>query len=361
MAYLNADVRRRLNLKIEPRVQVRRLRMERDAVTGIEAIGPQGPRFFDAKETILCAGALQSPLILMRSGLGPAVTLENAGLRVEADIPGIGRNLQEHPTVAIAGFLKRAAVQPASLRPGISIMLRMTSKCGTRAPSDLCIGVPNKVAWHAFGRRVGALNVALNRPESRGEVRLERGAGGPVPIFDFNVLGDPVDLDRMRAGFREAYSIMKSAEVSPLVSASFVASFSPRVLRANRRSLWNGIQTSILTGVLDAAGPFKSEILNRIVAIGPDLDRVVADDSALSAWLRQSTTGWFHPAGTCRMGSAGDPLAVVDPCSARVYGTKGLRVIDASVIPQLPRANTNLTTMMIAERFSEAIGRDPMR
>jgi 5-(hydroxymethyl)furfural/furfural oxidase len=165
----------------------------------------------------------------------------------------------------------------------------------------------------------------------------------------------------MRAGFREAYSIMKSAEVSPLVSASFVASFSPRVLRANRRSLWNGIQTSILTGVLDAAGPFKSEILNRIVAIGPDLDRVVADDSALSAWLRQSTTGWFHPAGTCRMGSAGDPLAVVDPCSARVYGTKGLRVIDASVIPQLPRANTNLTTMMIAERFSEAIGRDPMR
>jgi 5-(hydroxymethyl)furfural/furfural oxidase len=357
MGYLGSAVRRRDNLTIATRSQVARLRIERGAVTGVETLTPRGVEVHGARQVVLSAGALQSPLLLMRSGLGRAEMLERSGLRVEADIPGIGQNLQEHPTIAIGGFLRRAGVQSADLRPGISIMLRLTSGCPRSAPSDLFIGVPNKVAWHAFGRRVAALNIALNRPESRGEIRLERRHEGPAPVFDFNMLGDPVDLERMRAGFRQAWSIMSSPEVRELVATAFMASYAPRVLRANRRTRWNGVQAHALTLLLDAAGPFRSGLLDKLVSRGPGPARLAEDDDALDAWLRRSCTGWFHPVGTCRMGISADPLSVVDPADASVHGIRGLRVVDASVMPRIPRANTNLTTMMIAERFAEAIAR----
>jgi len=353
--YLTAEVRRRRNLRIESRAEVTRLRVEHGRVTGVEVRSARGVEVLLATETILAAGALQSPVLMMRSGFGPAAMLEHAGLRVETDLPGLGKNLQDHPTAAIGAFLRRSGMQASSLRPGISIMLRMTSQCAGSLPSDLFIGVPNKVAWHAFGQRVGALNVALNRPESRGAVRLERAAGGPRAVFEFNLLGEPGDLERMRAGFRAAYSIINSPQVRELLLTSFPANFAPRVLRANRRTWWNGVQSRLLTLALDAAGPARKSLLHLLVASGPDLARIIDDDAALGSWLRRSVTGWFHPAGTCRMGISGDAHAVVDPLTARVHGVKGLRIVDASVMPRLTRANTNLTTMMIAERFAEAM------
>lgn len=355
MAYLTPEVRERSNLRIQSRTRVSRLRIEHGKVCGVEAVGTGGVEVHTAAEVVLCAGALQSPVLLMRSGLGPVDLLEKAGLRVAAEIPGVGRNLQEHPTCAIAGFLRPTAVQQADLRPGISIMLRMSSRCSAGIPSDLFIGVPNKVAWHAFGQRLGALNVALNRPESRGEVRLERGVDGPMPVFDFNLLGEEADRKRMRAGFREACSIIMSPAVQEQLLDTFVAAFSPRVLRANRRSIINGAQARALTVLLDLSGVLRSALLDRIVSDGPRLSRLMEDDAALDAWLRRNCTGWFHPVGTCRMGTAADPMAVTDPITARVHGVTGLRVVDASVMPRIPRANTNLTTMMIAERFAEAI------
>lgn len=360
MGYLNAEVRRRKNLLIESRTRVTRLLVDRGVVSGVEIFGPSGSRIRRGKEVVLCAGTLQSPTLLMRSGVGPAETLANAGIKTQLDLPGVGQNLQEHPTLAIGGFLRRTGMQPDCLRPGISIMLRLTSNCAVSAPSDLFIGVPNKVSWHAFGRRVGALNVALNRPESRGEIRMVGTDLGPTPIFDFNLLGEQIDRERLRAGVREAFSIIKSKRVQELVLASFFASFSPRVLRANRRSWWNAAQTRALTTLLDLAGPLRSTAVDHLVARGPALDKIIDDDSALDAWLHRSCTGWFHPVGSCRMGAAADRLAVVDPADARVHGMRGLRIVDASLMPRIPRANTNLTTIMLAERFAEMLA-DPTR
>ncbi len=351
MAYLGDAVRARPNLAILANTTVERIVFNGTRAIAVETRAPAGALAFDGGEIVLAAGALQSPVLLLRSGIGAAKELEAAGVRTIVDLPGVGRNLHDHPAVAVAGFLRRSARQAAALRPATSIIVRATSECPEAVRADLFMGAPNKVAWHPFGQRLAAINVAVNRPESRGAVRLTRGA---MPELDFNLLGEPADLARLRAGFRRACKTMECPAVRELLLATFPVAFSRRVARANRYGVWNWLQSAALTGVLDLTGPLRLDVIRRLVSAAPPLAELLQNERQLDRWIRRSVAGFFHPVGTCRMGAPRDPQAVVDP-TGRVYGVEGLRIVDASVMPRIVRANTNLTTIMIAERLAATI------
>ena len=315
------------------------------------ANGPQAGVDYHAPEVVMTAGTLRTPVLLMQSGIGNADALASLGIEVHAHVPGVGANLHDHPFVSIAGYLRRDARQPAALRSPTCIVARRSSRTADGMPCDQFLGVAGKVSWHAFGERVAAINVVLYGPRSRGRVRLNGSPTGPVPCIEFNLLQDKSDLDRLKEGFRFVHGIMTSAQVRPLLLAVFAASFTPRMLRANRQTLRNQLQAAALTAVLDMAGASRTTLLRRLVSSAPLLEQLMADDDLLETWLRQNATGFFHPVGTCRMGADTDPLAVVDP-AGRVRGIGGLLVADASVMPAITRAPTNLTTLMIAEKIA---------
>ena len=147
---------------------------------------------------------------------------------------------------------------------------------------------------------------------------------------------------------------MANEPVRPLFHNIFAASFSPRVQKINRVTWQNWAKTAALTAVLDCAGPLRGRILDSLVSRGLPIEQLVQEDRLLDAWLRSNATGFFHPVGSCRMGAGSDELAVTD-VAGRVRGVSGLRIADASLMPQTPRAPTHLTTIMIAEKME--IGR----
>jgi 5-(hydroxymethyl)furfural/furfural oxidase len=133
----------------------------------------------------------------------------------------------------------------------------------------------------------------------------------------------------------------------------FPTVYSDRVRQVSRPTRWNAVRTSVFAGLLDLAGPFRADLLRRFVAPA-DLDAILADDATLDAWLDRSVVGVWHPVGTCRMGRADDPAAVTD-AAGKVHDVAGLRIGDASLMPSPVRANTNLPTMMIAERIADLV------
>jgi 5-(hydroxymethyl)furfural/furfural oxidase len=357
MAYLTAEVRARPNLTVRGRTRVEQILMERGHVRGVRAKGLQARADYHAPEVVMTAGTLQSPVLLMQSGIGDADQLASLGIDVHAHVPGVGANLHDHPFVSIAGYLRRHARQPKGLRSPTCIVVRRSSRTADGMACDQFLGVAGKVSWHAFGERVAAMNVVLYGPRSRGAIRLNGSPTGPVPSIEFNLLQDPSDLERLKEGFHFVHGIVTSAQVRPLLHAVFAASFTPRMLRANRQTLRNRMQAAALTAVMDMAGSSRATLLRRLVSSAPLFERLIYDDALLDAWLRQNATGFFHPVGTCRMGADTDPLAVVDP-SGRVRGIGGLLVADASVMPTIPRAPTNLTTLMIAEKIAATMRGD---
>ena len=354
MAYLNAEVRARPNLTIIARVLVQQILIESGRAVGVRAVSNGLARDFAAGEIVLSSGALQTPVLLMRSGVGDPAELEPLGIEVQAGAPGVGANLHDHPFVTVAGYLKRSAKQPESLRSPTCIAARHSSRTEDRFPSDLYLGVAGKVSWHPFGKRLAGLNVVLLGPRSRGRISLTRSRERLEPSFEFNLLKDDSDLRRLRDGFRFIHGIMSTPPVRPLFHVIFAASFSPRVQRINRVTWQNWVQTAALTAVLDCVGPLRGRILNALVSPGVSLERLVGDERMLDAWLRSHATGFFHPVGSCRMGAYSDPGAVVDE-KGRVRGVTGLRIADASVMPTTPRAPTHITTIMIAEKIADAM------
>ena len=354
MAYLPAAVRARPNLTVRGRTLVEQVLIQGTRVTGVRARTMAGTADARAAEVVVTAGTLHTPVLLMRSGIGDAAQLRSRGIEVHADVPGVGANLHDHPFVSIAGYLRGDASQPATLRSPTCIVARRSSQTADAMVCDQFLGVAGKVSWHPFGQRVAAINVVLYGPRSRGRISLAGPPARPTPCIEFNLLQDESDLNRLKEGFRFVHGIMTSAQVRPLLLETFAASFTPRMLRANRRTLRNWLQAAALTAVMDLAGPFRRAILSRLVSPAPALEQLIADDDLLGAWLRRNATGFFHPVGTCRMGAASDPHAVVDP-AGRVRGVAGLVVADASVMPTIPRAPTNLTTLMIAEKIADAM------
>jgi len=312
-AYLDQSTRARDNLTLWTDTRVQGLALHGNTVVGVHALRNEKEVLVLGAQVILTAGALQTPALLLRAGIGPASELRDLGIDSVADRPGVGQNLWDHSSIGVVAPLHD---NPANHdEPGSAHLLaaRVSSGVDPSQPSDLYLGVsPNA--------RLGVASAVLwvNKPDSRGHLRLIDNDPNHYPAVDFNLLSDPRDLQRLRAGLQVLAQVFAQPEIAARTGE-------PRLCRFADTS---------------QAGPLLSELL--------------ADDNALERYLRTHVSGVWHASGTCRMGDPADPLTVVDS-SGRVLGVEGLRVADASVIHIIPAANTNLPTLMIAEKLAATI------
>jgi 5-(hydroxymethyl)furfural/furfural oxidase len=351
MAYLNLSVRGRSNLQIFTATTIENLVFD-----GICAIGVAGRRagrfeFYKGARIIVAAGALHTPAILQRAGIGPADVLTKTGVPIIVDRPGVGANLQDHPCTSIACHLKPQARQLRSLRPHANLALRYSSGLSGCALSDVYISVTNKSSWHPLGAALAALTVCIYKPYSRGTVRIKTPGFGE-PRVDFNLLSDPRDLTRLADAMAFVHEICADPQVRSVVNDFFPSSYTERIRQLNRYSLQNRLRSIAGLVLLEGPGSFRRWLLKTAVSPGPTVDELFGERGMLEEWIRKRAVPFYHPVGTARMGRSDDPLAVTSP-QGRVYGTTGLYVIDASIMPSVPRANTNLTTIMIAEKMAQ--------
>ena len=309
LTYIN-PVRHRLNLTIKANVLATGILFDGAKATGV-AVESRGERFIvDGEEIILSTGAVASPQLLMLSGVGPADHLRSLGIPVVHDLAGVGQNLRDHSVAVLRWRVKDGLTLEPSL-PRRQTGLRFTAT-GSSTRNDMMLS-PSAVATtiqqggkpgKLDGVRVSAL---LYLPVGAGELRLSSKDPHAPPVMDYPYLQDPWDLQRMR----------------------------------------EAVRLSILL--------FKHEGFNDIIAerITPKEEHLASDET-LDAWLLDNVGTGLHLSGTCKMGPTSDPMAVVDQY-CRVHGLERLRVVDASVMPNVVRANTNATTIMIAERAADLI------
>ena len=354
IAYLDNTTRRRKNLRILTNTNVREIVFSGKRAIGVMARGPDGEFRIAANETILSAGAIHTPAILLRSGVGPGSMLRGVGIDVLVDRPGVGRNLQEHPALSISAHIFRHARLQDSLRRHTHLGLRFSSGTPGCPDGDMYMVALSKTGWHPVGKQIGSLVTWVNKPFSRGSVSLVSPSPDIEPQVEFALLSDKRDLVRLKDGLRKAAALfslpaMRDAAVDP-----FPASYSERVRNLGVVSKKNLFLTSILARCLDGPSWLRHALLRHVVTEGAPLDRMLADDDVLDQFVRTSVHGLWHASCSCRMGREDDREAVVTP-SGRVIGIEGLRIADASVMPSVPAANTNLPTIMIAEKISDAI------
>ncbi len=354
IGYLDATARARRNLTVLSGAAVTGLVFAGRRVAGVAATTAQGPREFRARETIVCAGGIHSPALLMRAGIGGAAELNALGITVVADLPGVGRNLQNHPLLFIALHLRRGARQAKSLRPHPISCFRYSSGLDGAPASDMYIAAHSKSSWNALGAQIANLNATLIKPASRGRVSLVGSAPDQPPLVEFNFLGEEIDRIRLMDGFCRIIDIVTDPRVAALCTTVFPIRFTDRIRRFNQLTRANAMRSAIVAGLLDLAPGLAEPVLGRLTGHRVDL-RALADDSEeLAEHARRNVAGTFHVTGTCRMGRADDRNAVVDT-AGRVHGVGGLRVVDASIMPAVPRGNTNIPTIMVAEKIAAAI------
>jgi 5-(hydroxymethyl)furfural/furfural oxidase len=353
--YLTSTVRARPNLTLLSRTLTTALILEGRQAVGIVTRAASGAeQSFAGHEIIISAGALHTPALLMRAGIGPGQDLHDMQIPVIHDLQGVGQNLQDHPAVALGVHLKRMARQTGKWRPAPNVSLRYSSHLPDCPPADCWMSIANKTSWHPLGRRIAALGISIYKPFSRGSVRLVDPDPMQEPLIAFNMLSDPRDLARLELGLRKAAQILRAPEVEALSNAAFLASFSERIRELNRYGPKSWVRSLMGTWALDGPAPLRRWLIANVIAPGAEVEPVLADQNRLVDWLSNNVTGFYHPVGTCRMGTADDPLAVADP-EGRVHGVENLRVVDASLMPTIPRANTNIPTIMIAEKIADAM------
>ncbi len=333
-AYLH-PVMRRPNLKVVTRALARRILFEGKRAVGIAyRHGDTDTTALAERETILSGGAINSPQLLMLSGLGPAGHLREHGIDVIVDMPGIGANLQDH----LAAHVKFKATKPLSmlrylnpLRGALALGQYMLFRSGPLADPGMSVAsfvksdptleeanIKMLLVMALFGhngRKIipmhgfyAHINVA--RPESRGTVRLASAAPDAPPVIDQNYNGTKNDRWALREGVKIARKVFNQA----------------------------------------AFDAFRGEELAPGAA--------VQSDAEIDAYIRASAEADYHSVGTARMGN--DPIAVVD-AELRVHAIEGLRVVDASIMPHLPGGNTAIPVAMIAEKAADMIiGRPPL-
>lgn len=332
VAFLN-PVRKRQNLRIVTRAQVARVVIEGGRATGVLYRDGQGAEQLvrAENEVILSAGAIGSPQVMMLSGLGEAAHLGAHGIEVMADLPGIGRNLQDHLQARLVFKCNertlndevrtlmnqaRIALKYAMFRSGPMTMAASLATGFLRTSDDL--ETPDiqfhVQPWSADSPGEGVhsfsaftTSVCQLRPESRGRIRLTSSDPRAYPAIHPNYLATETDRRTIVEGIKIARNI---AAQEPLIS-KITEEFRP--------------------------------------------GRDAQDDAALLEWARNSATTIYHPAGTCKMGSGRD--AVVDE-RLRVHGIGGLRIADCSIMPEIVSGNTNAPAMMIGEKASEMIVED---
>ena len=351
ICYLDPSVRARGNLTIVNGATVTALLFDGRRVTGVTARVDGEARQFNAREIILSTGGVHSPAFLMRSGIGPAGHLREHGIEVRADLPGVGENLSNHAIVFVGLLQNRNARQAASLRPHPMTAFRYSSGLAGAPPTDMYINVQCKTSWSPLGFQVANLAPTLLKPMARGRVSLVKGDAATPPCVEFNFTGHELDLKRFMQGFRRAVEVLAHEKVRAMTGVTFPVKFTDRLRRLNRITPANKVQSAIIAALIDLVPPLAGPIFSTLADRRVDLATLVADDDALAAHIRENVAGTFHPVGTCRMGGANDRDAVVDP-EGRVRGIAALRVIDASIMPTAPRGNTNIPTIMVAEKIS---------
>jgi choline dehydrogenase len=306
LTYL-AACRHRLNLTIKANAQARRVVFQGLRATGVEVESGGETFVAEAQEVILSAGAIASPQLLMLSGVGPAHQLRRLGIPTVADLPGVGQTMNNHPSASIR-FLPGPGYSADLDAPRNQVGLRF-SPPGSQHRNDIQIQ-PTTSYPTGQGETDIRVGCRLEFPFSKGALEVTSLDIGVQPALDYQFLTDPGDRQRLREAVRACARLFQDPALRQV---------------AGRR-------------------------------ISPT-DAQLADDAALDDWLQRTVTIAGHTACTCRMGPASDPLAVVDQF-CRVHGLEGLRVVDASVMPDLVRANTNATVIMMGERAADLIKAD---
>ena len=300
--------RHRLNLTVRGNVLARRILFDGKRATGVEV--ESGGEIFtvEGEEIVLSSGTIGSPHLLMLSGVGPACHLRDLGIPVVHDLPGVGQNLRDHVQVSVRMAVKEGYPQDPN-DPRMQILLRYTAK-GSSTRNDMQLQ-PSSFSFPYGGDPMEGegvrLSPVLQLARGSGEISLTSADPHVQPYLDYRFLLDLWDQERMREGVRLCVRLLEHEA-------------------------------------------FKDIIAERLMPTDEDL----ASDEALDAWLLKTVATTQHIAGTCKLGPSSDAMAVVDQYT-RVHGLQGLRVVDASVMPNVIRANTNATTVIIAERAADWI------
>jgi len=299
LAYLTAEVRRRPNLTIRSDVTVDRVLFDGTAATGVVAADGA---VYRGGEVILSGGSYGSAAILLRSGVGPAADLAALGIGAVADLP-VGRRLQDHPF-----FYNVYALAPDYLQPGPTLGALLWTASSEAAVGELDLHiVAGRLLGVPFSPTGGAITLATSvvQPESTGTLRLASRDPEAAPLIDNNFLATGRDARRMLEGVKLARALARGPVFAPFTAGELIPG--------------------------DAV-----------------------DDDALAPFIAANLAIYGHPTSTAPMGGPADPHAVVDSVGA-VRGTSGLRVVDASIIPEIPSTVTNLTVMMLAERIYQRV------
>ena len=355
IGYLGAAVRQRENLSVSADTQVCDLLFEDTRCVGIRARVGHVETEFRGREIILCCGAIHSPAVLLRAGIGPAPVLRNLDIEVRAHVPGVGQRLMDHPSISVASFLKpNARANPHSKR-SLHLGMRFSSGLDGAPQGDMALTVSNKSAWHAIGDRIAVITLWVNKTFSEsGRVTLASPDWRDEPQVDFNLLADQRDLVRLMDGFRRIASLHDLPPLKAVTSDAFPASFTDKIRKIGDVNLKNQFITSVGARLLDGPAPLRRFMIQNFIMESPDVQRALQDDERLEAYIRRATVGVWHCSCSCRMGSDDDPMAVTS-ASGLVRSAHGLRVVDASLFPTVPCANTNFPTMMVAEKIADDI------
>jgi choline dehydrogenase len=312
-AYLE-PARDRPNLTVVGHAHVDRLLVEGRRAVGVRAHIDGAWREVRGREILLSAGSAFSPGILVRSGIGPADDLRALGIPLLVDLP-VGKMLQDHSIVGIDVRLQPHARATSWQDRFISGVLRYSSNLGGAGENDMIIVSQNLNGYDEAGLECGWLAAITWQNFSRGELRVTSPDPFAMPEIEERMLSDERDLIRLRDGVRRLFALARHRAFA-------------HVAEAMELHDWHGARPS------------------------DDLS-----DEEIDGWMLATVTDTWHLVGTCRMGAPDDPQSVVDP-ACRVLGVEGLRVIDGSVMPEVPRANTHLTCVMIAEKMADQLRRE---
>lgn len=354
MSYLTASVRARPNLTVVTDAMVTRIDFDGTRASGVAYQAGGVTNDVAAGEVLLALGALHTPAMLMRAGIGPAAVLAEHNIAPRAIREGVGRNLRDHPGTHLCALVKPHARMPKHLKKSGHVAFRFTSKQADSLPSDLYMHCGVSSGWHGVGRRVAYFYFWLNKSRSTGEVTLRDIDPLSRPFVKMNLLSADGDAERLADGFRFIAGLLRDRAMAQVIEAPFAVRFSPFIRFMNQVRKRNRIAMNMLGRLLDGPGVLRRWLTANVLSNAPSLDELLDDPIELTRYLTTNVMSVSHVSCTCRMGDANDPKAVVD-IVGRVHGVDGLRVIDASVMPSLPRANTNLAVMMIAEKLADAI------
>jgi 5-(hydroxymethyl)furfural/furfural oxidase len=355
MGYLDRETRKRANLTISTDTEVKELLFDGTRCVGVKARVDGREQEFRGREVILSCGAIHSPAHLLRAGIGPVGHLKEMGVPVVMGLEGVGQRLMDHPSISLSSFIRPRARMNAHTRRHVQVALRYSSGLPGVPEGDMFVVVLSKSAWHAVGAQIGSLLTCVYKTYSEtGQVKLASRDPWAEPVVEFNLLSDRRDLDRLMSGFRKTAGLQMSAPLQAVTDKPFPASYSDRVRRIGVVNARNRILTAIAATLMDGPAALRSTMIDRFIVEGFTFDQVMADDEALEAFVRKAAIGVWHASCTCRMGRADDPMAVVD-AQGRVKGVQGLRVVDASIFPVVPSANTNFPTLMTAEKIAASM------